>query len=282
MQILVTGSKGQLGQELFELSKYCPEYEFIFTDVDELDITSIDDVLSFFNKNKIDVIINTAAYTNVNKAEDDKESAYLVNAEGPKNLAIAAKINNSFLIHISTDFVFGNKKNSPYIEDDMPNPLNIYGETKYIGEKFVMANADSYFIIRTSWLYSKNGNNFVNTMLKLFREKETVSVVYDQIGTPTYAYDLAKAIFYIIPKIKKHNKNIYHYSNEGVASWYDFACAILEFSDEKCLISPVTSDYYKSKVVRPNYSVLSKEKIRLDLGVKIRHWQQALKVCLGQ
>ena len=269
---LITGSKGQLG---IEISKLLPNV--ILTDVNELDITNSSAVLDFVEKNNIETIINCAGYTNVDKAEEDKELAYKINVEGPKNLALT----NKKVIHISTDYVFDGSKNQPYIETDIPNPKSVYGKTKLEGEIEVLKNPNS-IVIRTAWLYSTNGKNFVKTMKKLGEEKESLNVVYDQIGTPTNATDLAKAIVSIAPQINKNNSGIYHYSNEGVCSWFDFATEIMNYFNLKCKVNPILSSEYPTKANRPFYSVLNKQKIKDTFNIKILHWKEALFECLKQ
>ncbi len=269
--ILITGSNGQLGKELSLSLK-----DAILTDVKELDITNEKKVKDFVNEKKIDLIINCAAYTAVDKAEDDEDLANKINALGPKNLAMTgAKI-----IHISTDYVFDGMHNIPYTPDDKTNPISVYGKTKLDGENAIIKYAKEYVIIRTAWLYSSYGNNFVKTMIKLGKEKEVLDVVSDQIGTPTYAFDLKEAIIQILPKLNKKTSGIYHFTNEGVASWYDFARKIMELSKIKCLVYPISSSQYKTKAKRPFYSILDKAKIKSIFNLKIEHWEDALKRCL--
>ena len=271
--ILITGAKGQLG---LELSKLLPEA--ILTDVAELDITNLSTVKTFVQDHQITTIINCAAYTAVDKAEDDVELAEKINVLGPENLAkTGCKI-----VHVSTDYVFDGLGHKPYEPTDETKPISVYGKTKRAGELAVLENADTAVIIRTAWLYSIHGNNFVKTMRRLGAERETLNVVADQIGSPTYASDLAKAITEIIPQIKDGQKTVYHFTNEGVCSWYDFARKIMELSELNCQVNPIPSSAYPTKATRPFYSVLSKESIKQDFGIKIAHWEDGLKRCLKE
>ncbi len=274
--ILITGSNGQLGSEIRELAVNSKQ-QFFFTDVAELDITDKSAVESFVAENKIDIIVNCAAYTNVDKAEDESELADKINHKAVKNLAEVSADKKLFLIHISTDYVFDGTKNTPYLETDPTAALGVYGETKLAGENVVKKSGCEYLIIRTSWLYSKFGKNFVKTIQRLTNEKDSLKVVFDQVGTPTYAGDLAKAILEII-ETEKHigNSGVYHFSNEGVCSWYDFAVEICDFFGNTCDIQPCHSDGFPSKVKRPNFSVLDKTKIKETFGLKIPHWKASL------
>src|SRR5690554_1217586 len=282
--ILITGSNGQLGNELrLVVGENDKINKYYFTDVDELDITSKKDVSEFIVANNIDIVVNCAAYTNVDKAEDDKERADLINHIGPKNLAEACRDKNGLLIHISTDYVFDGTKNTPYTETDETKPLGVYGETKLRGENAIINSGCDYVIIRTSWLYSSFGHNFLKTMQRLTAEKETLNVVFDQVGTPTYAGDLANVIYTIIQNNNTDIRNqIYHFSNEGVCSWYDFAVAINETFGHNCKILPCHSDEFPSKVKRPSYTVLDKRKIRYYLGIEIPHWRNSLLKCINR
>ena len=272
-KILVTGANGQLGTELQKLLT-----DAIFTDVDVLDITDLEMVKKFVKDNNIGTIVNCAAYTAVDKAEDDEERAQKINEVGPYNLAKSgAKI-----IHISTDYVFDGLGHKPYLEDDETRPVSVYGKTKRAGEVAVMENAKVGIVIRTAWLYSAHGGNFVKTMRKLGSERESLNVVADQVGTPTFAGDLAEAIVKIIPQLSEENKGIYHFTNEGVCSWYDFANEIMELSLLKCKVNPIPSSAYPTRAVRPFYSVLSKAKIKEVFGVEIKHWKDGLVRCLKQ
>ena len=269
---LVTGSNGQLGSELKRLLGDKADY----TDRNLLDITNPEAVRLVVNPERYQAVINCAAYTAVDKAEDDAETAARINLEGPANLAVSGVP----LIHISTDYVFDGKNYVPYIETDPARPKSVYGCTKFEGEKIVMSRADTAVIIRTSWLYSEYGSNFVKTMRRLGKERGMLKVIFDQVGTPTYAGDLAAAIVHILPQIRPGMKSIYHFSNEGVCSWYDFARAIIEMSGLSCDIRPIESWEYPSKAARPPYSVLNKAKIKKDFGIRIRHWRDALRECI--
>ena len=269
---LVTGSNGQLGSELKRLLGDKADY----TDRNLLDITNPEAVRLVVNPERYQAVINCAAYTAVDKAEDDAETAARINIEGPANLAVSGVP----LIHISTDYVFDGKNYVPYIETDPARPKSVYGCTKFEGEKIVMSRADTAVIIRTSWLYSEYGSNFVKTMRRLGKERGMLKVIFDQVGTPTYAGDLAAAIVHILPQIRPGMKSIYHFFNEGVCSWYDFARAIIEMSGLSCDIRPIESWEYPSKAARPPYSVLNKAKIKKDFGIRIRHWRDALRECI--
>lgn len=279
-RILVTGANGQLGSEMRRLGEISPN-EYIFTDVAELDITDKDAVIAFTQQNNINVIVNCAAYTNVDKAEDDEATAELINATAVRNLAEAAKSVDATLFHVSTDYVFGSEGNTPRTEDMPLNPLGAYGRTKLHGEQAIAEVGAKAIIIRTAWLYSEYGNNFLKTMLRLTKEKETLNVVFDQVGTPTYAGDLAMTIFSIIEgDYYNGNEGVYHFSNEGVCSWYDFAQEISTAMGHKCQICPCHSNEFPSKVTRPPYSVLDKTKIKRTFGVDIPHWRESMIYCL--
>lgn len=280
-RILVTGANGQLGSEMRKLGAVSPN-EYIFTDVAELDITDKAAVMAFAEQTKIDVIVNCAAYTNVDKAEDDEATAELINATAVRNLAEAAKAQDATLFHVSTDYVFGAEGNTPRSEDMPTNPLGVYGTTKLHGEQAIQEVGAKAIIIRTAWLYSEFGNNFLKTMLRLTAEKESLNVVFDQVGTPTYAGDLALVIFSIIEgNIYIGNEGTYHFSNEGVCSWYDFATEIaIAAGHEGCNIQPCHSSEFPSKVTRPPYSVLDKTKIKQTFGVDIPHWRDSMLYCL--
>ena len=269
---LVVGANGQLGSELRLLLKD----KAVYVDKDELDITDKDAVDTFVKNGKFEAIINCAAYTAVDKAESDEQLAELINVIGPKNLAMTGVP----LIHISTDYVFDGTNCKPYVETDMPNPQTVYGRTKLAGEKAVLDNADTAIVIRTAWLYSTFGNNFVKTMRKLGAERDCLNVVFDQVGTPTYAGDLAKVIVEILPQMKSGMKEVYHFSNEGVCSWYDFALAVMAQSDLDCNVLPIESREYPTPAKRPHYSVLNKAKIKRDFGIKINNWAVSLAECV--
>ena len=282
--ILVTGSNGQLGNELKDLKSLYP-FQFLFTDVNELDITSTQAIDHFIQKNQIHYCINAAAYTAVDKAETDQDIAFLINAKAAENLALACAKKNIPIIHISTDFVFDGNQQALYNETSKENPLSIYGKTKLDGEKLVSAANKQSIIIRTAWLYSYYGKNFVKTMLQLAKDRDTLGVVSDQVGTPTYAHDLAKAILDIISQIDTaKNPNVYfglyHYSNEGIASWYDFAKLIFELSGTTINLKPIATSAYPTPAKRPAYSVLDKSKITSTFHLTIPTWQESLAKCI--
>jgi len=279
--VLITGGKGQLASCLKDITKNINGHNFIYVDVDELDIVKENDVETFFIENKITHCINCAAYTAVDKAESEKEMANDINVKGAKNLALSCKKSGAILIHISTDFVFDGKQTRPYTEEDKENPLGVYGETKLLGEREIMGILKEYFIIRTSWLYSEYGHNFLKTMLKLGQEKKVLKVVADQIGTPTYAKDLAEVIIGLI-KSGNDSYGLYHYSNEGVLSWYDFAMAIFELSRLKVNLVPVKSSDYKTLAERPKFSVLDKSKLKEELCITIPYWRNSMVYCLNK
>lgn len=283
MNILVTGANGQLGNEMRIVAKSSAD-NYIFTDVAELDITNAEAVEKMVMDNDVKIIINCAAYTNVDKAEDDSEFAEILNAKAAENLAVAMKKNDGLLVHVSTDYVFGGtKNNTPCKEDEPANPTGVYGMTKLHGEQAIIASGCRHIIIRTAWLYSEFGKNFLKTMLNLTATKPQLKVVFDQVGTPTYAYDLALAIFDIVENRKyEGNDGIYHYSNEGVCSWFDFTKMIAEYAgNTQCDIQPCHSDEFPSKVVRPSYSVLDKTKIKATFGTVVPYWTDSLKVCMN-
>jgi len=272
-RILITGADGQLGTEL---TKLLPNA--ILTDVNELDITDESAVKEYVKAHEIDTIINCAAYTAVDKCEDEEELASKINIDGPRNLAKSgAKI-----VHISTDYVFDGLGCKPYQPEDEAHPVSAYGRTKLAGEKEVLRYAEQAVVIRTAWLYSPYGNNFVKTMRRLGAQRESINVVADQIGTPTYAADLAAAIVQILPQMNIANKGIYHFTDEGVCSWYDFAHKIMELSEINCQVNPIPSSEYPTKATRPFYSVLDKSKIKATFNIKIQHWEEGLKECLKQ
>lgn len=280
-RILVTGANGQLGMEMRILGAVAPN-EYIFTDVEELDITDKKAVEDFVYQNNIQIIVNCAAYTNVDRAEEDEATAERINAEAVRNLAEAAKMVDGTLFHISTDYVFGGEGNTPRTEDMPLDPQGAYGRTKLHGEQAIAEVGCKAIIIRTAWLYSEFGKNFLLTMLRLTKEKPAINVVFDQVGTPTYAGDLALTIFSIIEgDMYAGNEGVYHFSNEGVCSWYDFAQEIATAMGHKeCKISPCHSDEFPSKVKRPAYSVLDKSKIKRTFGVEIPHWRESMYYCL--
>ena len=284
MKILVTGANGQLGRELRKvLTKHTVCFSDIsqeeFTDVFILDIANNNSLREFIENNDITHIINCAAYTQVDQAEKEIENAYTINHTAVKNLSELSHHYKIKLIHISTDFVFSGCKNTPYNEEDLPEPLSVYGKSKLEGEKEIQNVCKNYVIIRTSWLYSIHKNNFVKTIIKYAKERGHLRVVYDQVGTPTYAKDLAEIIVKIIENDSING--IYHYSNEGVISWYDFAMAIVELANIKCTIEPILSNEYQTPAKRPAYSVMDKSKIKRDLGITIPYWRESLIECIG-
>jgi len=280
--ILVTGANGQLGSEIRELEASYSQHHFFFTDVATLDITDKKAIDLFILENKITAIINCAAYTAVDKAESEPKLADNINRLAVQYLAEAAKVYDCKFIHISTDYVFDGTNHKPYTETDKPNPQSVYGSTKLAGELALQKiNPCNSIIIRTSWVYSSFGNNFVKTMLRLGNEKEELGVIYDQIGTPTYAGDLAKVILEILPKIENEKVEIFHYANEGVCSWYDFAKAIFEYTNTNCNVNPISTAQYPTAAKRPQYSVLDKSKIKEVFQIPIPFWKDSLKVCLN-
>ncbi len=280
-KILVTGSNGQLGSELKALSSNYKDYDFTFVDRTALDLSNLCKMEDFFDTKTFDVIINCAAYTAVDKAENDTESANTVNNKGVNLLSKIAKNKGISLIHISTDYVFDGKNFSPYLETDKINPQSVYGKTKSDGEEAILkVGAKNTIIIRTSWVYSSFGNNFVKTMLRLGKEKDELGVIFDQIGTPTYARDLAKSILDIIANLHNEAPEIYHYSNEGVCSWYDFAKTIFELSHIQCKVNPIETSQYPTPAQRPYYSLLNKSKIKKHFKLEIPYWKKSLSDCI--
>lgn len=288
--ILVTGANGQLGTSL-ALMANGEDARFFFTDVDTLDITDYRAVSRYMKANHIDIVINCAAYTNVDKAEDDREAAFKVNAEAPGILAKACRVNKASLIHISTDYVFGKERSTkPRTEEVKPSPSGVYGESKLAGEMRIVeelqeGSSARYAIVRTAWLYSEYGRNFVKTMLGLFSTKDRVSVVFDQVGTPTYAGDLAAVVYRIAMEMacgqwRKIDNGIYNFTDEGVCSWYDFAQAVADESKSCCKVLPCHSDEFPSKVRRPAFSVLDKGKIKQRFQIEIPYWRESLRICL--
>ena len=283
--ILVTGSSGQLGSEIRELSSEY-KYNFYFTDSSSLDITEFKKVKEFIDLNKINVIINCAAYTAVDRAEEDKENADNINHLAVKNLATIAKDKSIKLIHISTDYVFDGENFKPYLEDDVTSPNGVYGKTKLDGENaMVSINPSNSIIIRTSWVYSSFGANFVKTMLRLGKERDSLGVIFDQVGTPTYARDLAKTVLDIVAfgeaeVTHPRDVQIYNYANEGVCSWYDFAKEIMKMAKIDCQINPIETKEYPIPAKRPHYSLLNKSKIKEEFGIIIPYWKDSLEECL--
>ena len=284
--ILVTGAYGQLGNEVRILSANYPEYNFMFTDVDSLDICDKDELIDFVTGNDIRYIINCAAYTAVDKAEDDAELCEKINATAVKNLGLAAAEAGAGIIHVSTDYVFDGTSCRPYTEDMPTKPCSVYGKTKLKGEKNLLKVCPNAIIIRTAWLYSPFGNNFVKTMIKLGSERESLNVIFDQVGTPTYAEDLADAILKAMNQTidTDHDKGgVYHFSNEGVCSWYDFTIKIHEIAGiTTCKVNPIETKDYPTKAARPHYSVLNKSKIKQTFNITIPHWETSLKNCIKE
>lgn len=274
---LITGSNGQLGQALHAILGD----EGIYVDREDLDICDLAQVEGFLEKHQPKFLINCAAYTAVDRAEGDEEQARLVNAIGPENLAKACARFDIPLIHVSTDYVFDGTNYRPYNEDEPTNPQSVYGVTKLAGEHAVMREAQTVAIVRTAWLYSKTGNNFVKTMQRLGKERGALNVVADQIGSPTYAPDLAQALLAVAQKLTPGTKEVFHFTNEGVASWYDFAVSIMELSQIDCTVTPIPSSAYPTPARRPFYSVLNKAKIKEFTGISIRHWRDALADCIS-
>ena len=289
-KILVTGANGQLGMELQQLARGYPGFEFVFTTREQLPLDDLNAINQFISEHKPQYCINCAAYTAVDKAESEKEVAYRINAEAPGVMAAACKANNIQFLHVSTDYVFKGNGTSPYKEDDKTDPVNLYGDSKLEGEKMVMKHDPGAIIIRTAWVYSEFGKNFVKTMMRLMAEKEQIGVVSDQYGTPTYAADLAEAIMKIISTFENltHHSpltthgGIYHFSNEGQISWYDFAVAIGELTFSSCKVNPITTPEFPTPAKRPAYSVLDKSKIRDTFNIPVKDWQTSLAVCIGK
>ncbi len=282
LTILVTGANGQLGNEFRVLAPAFPDYIFLFVTKEELNITSPAAIEKYFAKYTIDHCINCAAYTAVDKAETETAAAFLINTEAVANLSKVCNLHNTQLIHISTDYVFDGTADQPYKETDTTNPVSVYGRSKLKGEEEAIQNCSSTIIIRTAWVYSSFKNNFVKTMLRLMKEKDSINVVSDQVGCPTYAADLALAIMHIITSGKSwENFGIYHYSNAGLTNWYEFAVAIKELSGSNCTVSPITTDQYPTAAKRPAYSVLDTSKIKDVFGVTIPAWEKSLEKCLA-
>ena len=285
MVVLVTGANGQLGQSLQFIAKNYPKLHFVFCSSSDLDITNLESCQAVFLKIKPNYCINAAAYTAVDKAESEPEKANLINVIGPKNLAVVCKEFSSVLLHISTDFVFDGSKNIPYNETDIPNPTGVYGQTKLDGEKAIQAVFENYYIIRTSWVYSQFGNNFMKTMLRLASERDSISVVNDQIGTPTNAVDLAECLVKIICHTElvevqqptTDNFGVYNFSNEGQCSWYDFAKEIFKINKIEIDLKPIPTSSFPTPAKRPKYSVLDKTKIKSTFGIQIKSWELSLK-----
>lgn len=280
--VLITGSNGQLGNEIRKIAGQYSDFHFLFTDVAELDITDYDAVQGFVDANEVKCIINAAAYTAVDKAEQEPDFANLINGEAVGNLALAAKKVNALLVHVSTDYVFDGTHYQPIPETAQPNPISAYATSKYLGEQEVLEAGGKGVIVRTSWLYSEFGNNFVKSMIKYGRERDELNVVFDQVGTPTYAADLSKFILDQVSAWKDLKKpEIFHYSNEGVASWYDFTCAIHEFANIECRVNAIETKDYPLPAKRPFYSLMTKEKVKQTYGIRLPHWRESLKKCVA-
>ncbi|MEO6456373.1 MAG: dTDP-4-dehydrorhamnose reductase [Ginsengibacter sp.] len=280
--ILVTGANGQLGMELQKLATYYPSYQFLFTSKENLPIDNFEMVQKYFEAQQVDYCINCAAYTAVDKAESETERAYLINAGAVANLAKICQHHQTDLIHISTDYVFSGNSSRPYKEDDAIAPINIYGASKLKGEELAFNNNTSVLIIRTSWVYSSFGSNFVKTMVRLLKEKESINVVNDQFGSPTYAADIAKVIMKIIDHSKTNwIPGIVNYCSEGITNWYEFALAIKDIIKSNCIVNPVPSSEYKTRAARPKFSALDTEKIRKLFGISIPNWKYSLQQCLS-
>ena len=284
MNILITGSNGQLGSEIKDIANNYTDFNFIFKDLPDLDICNYNELEHFIKEYKVSTIINCAAYTAVDKAEEDKEISQKVNATGVLNLVKALEKVNGKLIHISTDYVFNGNSFLPYQESDIVSPIGVYGETKREGELAVLNSSIDAIVIRTSWLYSSYGNNFVKTMLRLGETEEELGVIFDQVGTPTYAKDLASTCLEILSCCKENNINsngkVYHFSNEGVASWYDFAIAIMTLGNVNCKVKPIETKDYPTLAKRPHFSVLNKSKIKNDFNISIPFWKDSLEACI--
>jgi dTDP-4-dehydrorhamnose reductase len=285
--ILITGANGQVGQELHHLitkESRLNQSTFFYTDKETLDITDSNALENFCKENCIDTIINCAAYTAVDKAEEEQESTDIINHLATKHLATIAKESNISLVHISTDYVFDGTNHTPYIESDKVNPQSVYGTTKLAGEEIMVEiNPANSIILRTSWVYSSFGNNFVKTMLRLGKERDSLGVIFDQVGTPTYARDLAHTILHIVESDTINPTNtvqVFHYSNEGVTSWYDFAKAIFEISNITCNVNPILTEAYPTPAKRPHYSLLNKAKIKETYSLSIPYWRDSLETCL--
>lgn len=282
--IAVTGKNGQLGSELQQLINMLPDFEFVFTDREEMDLTDTLAIEQFFRDHQPAYFVHGGAYTAVDKAETEKELAFAINATATGLIAAQCKVYNTVLIYISTDYVFNGATHLPYEPDEKPDPLNQYGYTKLVGEQMAMENNVHTIIIRTSWVYSIYGHNFVKTMLRLMKERTDISVVSDQYGAPTYAADLAKAIIDIIKYCAIHPpvRGIYHYSNEGNISWYEFAITIQQMAHLQCNVHAITTEQYPTPARRPMYTVMDKQKIQSVFGVQLRNWQDSLKECIGK
>jgi dTDP-4-dehydrorhamnose reductase len=280
MKLLITGANGQLGNEMRVVLDRRPEIEAVYTDVDTLDITNLAQLDAFIEAEGVSHIVNCAAYTAVDKAEDDEANATKVNVDAVRNLGIVAKKYGAKIVHVSTDYVFDGCGHKPYTEDMSVCPTNVYGRTKLAGEKALFDECENAIIVRTSWLYSSYGNNFVKTMLRLGRERDELNVIFDQVGTPTYAADLAQTILTIIAD-KEWVSGVYHFSNEGVCSWYDFTIMIHKLAGIECKVNPIESSAYPVRTPRPHYSVLNKTKIKTTFSIEVLYWVDSLQKCLN-
>jgi len=283
--ILVTGANGQLGQSLDKISSSYPDYQFTFVQRNELDLSQAQSIATYFQSHQFDYIINCAAYTAVDKAEEENELAEQINYLAVKQLAEIVKAQQATLIHISTDYVFDGTQYRPYVENDTVSPQSVYGASKLKGEQALQAISPKGCIIRTSWVYSEFGKNFLKTMLMLGKQRDALNVIFDQVGTPTYATDLAQAIMQIVSTDSVSNSlekslETYHFSNEGVCSWYDFSQAIFTLAELKCALSPIETKDYPTPAKRPHYSVLNKAKIKQDYALNIPYWRESVQVCL--
>ena len=275
--ILITGASGQLAMEIHQELNQSVTNNYIFTTRNELDVTNIDKVNAFFKKHKIELVINCAAYTNVNGSEIDKETANAVNHLAVKNIANVCTDHNSACIHLSTDYVFAGDKNTPYTETDATSPLGAYGQTKLLGESALQHSDIDFLILRTSWLYSAFGNNFVKNILRISKERKELKVVFDQVSTPTYAKDLARFIIFVIEnKLYRGRQDVYHFSNEGVCSWYDFAVEIRKLAGSDCKVIPCRTEDFPTPAARPAYSVLDKNKLKTDFNFFVPYWRDSL------
>ncbi|MCB0805414.1 MAG: dTDP-4-dehydrorhamnose reductase [Bacteroidales bacterium] len=281
MKILITGAKGQLGRSIHKHAPLFTSLDITYTDVEDLDITDMPALEKYLSAGNYDYVVNCAAYTAVDKAEEDDVKAFLINTKAVENLSVLSKNLNFGLIHISTDFIFDGFHYKPYVESDKPGPRSIYATTKARAEEVMLANALNGLIIRTSWLYSEFGHNFVKTIIRYATERDSLNIVCDQTGTPTYAGDLAETLLIILSNKKiPEGVHIYHYSNEGTASWFDFAKAIVSLSEIDCTIEPIPTEAYPLPAKRPYYSVLNTSKIKNDFGISIPYWRDSLAACL--
>jgi len=277
--ILITGSKGQLGNEMQQAAKRFPTFQYIYTDVEELNICDVKALNEFVKANSVNIIVNCAAYTAVDKAEDDVELCYKINRDAVRNIGEVAQENDIKVVHVSTDYVFDGTNYLPYTEDMPVCPATVYGKSKLEGEQALLDSCEQAVILRTAWLYSSFGNNFVKTMMKLGTERDSLNVIFDQVGTPTYAADLADAILNLLGQ-EKFVSGIYHFSDEGVCSWYDFTKTIHRIAGITCNVQPIETKDYPARTPRPHFSVLNKAKIKSTYGISIPHWEESLEKCI--